>query len=104
MCACPMPFEQNLIDRLAHLARLDLTTSEADSLGTDLARIVVAVEAIHDLDLDGIEPLLSVVSHENVLRNDVPLPALSRDEALGAAPLRNDDGFVVPQVLDGGDS
>ena len=50
--------------------------------------------------VDTVESLAHGVEIRNVFRDDVREPSLPREKALANAPKRNDEGFLVPAVLD----
>ncbi len=90
-----------MIDReqvlyVARLARLRLTEDELERMPGELSKILEHVEAMNELDLDGVEPTSHVVELQNVLREDVPRPSLPRERALEGAPDVADGGFRVP--------
>ena len=66
----------------------------------DMTAIVSWVEKLNEVDTTGIEPL-TTMSHEiNALREDKTLTELTKEEVLKNAPLKNDDYFRVPNVLE----
>ena len=91
-----------MIDRdqvlhVARLARLRLSDEEVDRMAGELSGILDHVEAIAELDLDGVEPTTHVVALENVLRADrARAPASTARPALADAPDSGDDSFRVP--------
>jgi aspartyl-tRNA(Asn)/glutamyl-tRNA(Gln) amidotransferase subunit C len=90
-----------MIDReqvlhIARLARLRLDDEEVERMSTELSGILEHVEAIGELDLDGVEPTTHVVALENVLRADEPAPSLDRARALAGAPDSASGSFRVP--------
>jgi aspartyl-tRNA(Asn)/glutamyl-tRNA(Gln) amidotransferase subunit C len=90
-----------MIDRdqvlhVAKLARLKLTDDEVDRMAGELSKILEHVETMNELDLEGVEPTSHVVDLTNVLREDVPRPCLSREQALDQAPDAAEGGFRVP--------
>ncbi|MEZ5123429.1 MAG: Asp-tRNA(Asn)/Glu-tRNA(Gln) amidotransferase subunit GatC [Solirubrobacterales bacterium] len=90
-----------MIDReqilhVARLARLQLSDPEVERMADELSHILEHVERISELDLEGVEPTSHVVDVANALRPDEPRPCLDREVALGAAPARTEDGFLVP--------
>ena len=90
-----------MIDReqvlhVARLARLRLTEEELERMPAELSKILEHVERMDELDLDGVEPTSHVVELQNVLREDVPRPGLSKEQALEQAPDPADSGFRVP--------
>jgi aspartyl-tRNA(Asn)/glutamyl-tRNA(Gln) amidotransferase subunit C len=90
-----------MIDRdqvlhVAKLARLKVTDDEVDRMAEELSKILEHVETMNELDLEGVEPTSHVVDLTNVLREDVPRPGLSREQALDPAPDAAEGGFRVP--------
>lgn len=64
----------------------------------ELSGILEHIDAIRAMDLDGVEPTTHVIQLENVLRDDVPRPSLTRDEALREAGDVVDGSFGVPRM------
>ena len=62
----------------------------------ELSKVLDHIEKISELDLDGVEPTSHVVELENVLREDVPRPSITREKALEQAPDSDGSGFRVP--------
>jgi len=90
-----------MIDRdqvlhVARLARLSLDDDEVERMARELSGILEHVEAIGELDLEGVEPTTHVVALENVLRADRPEPSLDRERALSGAPDPAGESFRVP--------
>lgn len=82
-----------------HASRLDLTADELDHYTDQLAAILDHAADIEALDLDGVEPMTHPVPLTNVLREDVEVPCLDRDEVLAAAPAAESGRFKVPPIL-----
>jgi len=85
---------------IAHLARLELPEAELDGLQRDLSAIVDYVNLLQEVNTDAIEPLAHPLDLKNVFREDEPAPSLAVDEVLANAPVRTDDYYAVPAVLD----
>ncbi|MDX6642429.1 MAG: aspartyl-tRNA(Asn)/glutamyl-tRNA(Gln) amidotransferase subunit [Solirubrobacteraceae bacterium] len=90
-----------MIDRsevlhVARLARLALSEEEVERMSRELSAVLDHIAKISELDLEGVPPTSHVVEVEDALREDVPSPSLSREEALAAAPAVEADGFLVP--------
>ena len=82
---------------VARLARLELTETEVESLGSELSKVLDHIEKIEELgDLTDVPPTNHVVDVENVLRADEPRPCLPRETALENAPDAAMGGFRVP--------
>lgn len=94
-----MEVNEQLIDNLAHLARLRFTETEKLSFKTDLQRMITFVEQLKEIDTTGVEPLLHMSDAVNVLREDEIKGSISREEALKNAPQKDDEFILVPKVI-----
>ena len=88
-----------MIDKLAHLARLKFNEAEKQEIKNDLQRMIVSVEKLNELDLEGVEPMLHMSDEVNVLREDEVKGSVSRSEALKNAPSHDEQFFKVPKVI-----
>ena len=87
------------VAHLAHLARLAVTDEELDVFAGQLSVILESVATVSQVATPGIVPTSHAVPLTNVFREDVPVPGLSREQALAMAPAAEDDRFRVPQIL-----
>lgn len=94
-----MELSPEQIDRLAHLARLNLNDQERERLRGELDKILGFVEKINELDLEDREPLIYLSEERNILRKDEAQNVTTKDEALKNAPDKDSDYFRVPKVL-----
>ncbi|MHB1424265.1 MAG: Asp-tRNA(Asn)/Glu-tRNA(Gln) amidotransferase subunit GatC [Gemmataceae bacterium] len=85
---------------VAHLARLQLTEAELQTMTRQLNAIVEYVDQLQQANTDGVEPMAHALALNNVFREDEPAPSLPVDEALANAPQRRGDFYSVPAVLD----
>lgn len=83
------------VRHVARLARLHLDPDEAVRMEAELSGILEHVDVIQSLDLDDVPPTTHVITLENVMREDVPAPSLSVDEALREAPEVVEGRFAV---------
>jgi aspartyl-tRNA(Asn)/glutamyl-tRNA(Gln) amidotransferase subunit C len=90
---------QDEVYRIARLAKLSPSPAQADALAGDLTRILEYVAQLSEVDTSDVEATPSMVAAA-VLRADVLVPSLDRDEALRAAPASREGGFSVPKVLE----
>ena len=88
-----------LVDKLAHLSRLEFNAEEKEEIKNDLQRMISFVEKLNELDLKGTEPLLHMSANVNVLRDDEVKGSITREEALKNAPAHDDKFFKVPKVI-----
>lgn len=94
-----MEVNDTLIEKLAHLSRLQFNDTEKNEIKYDLQRMIAFVEKLNELDLEGVEPLLYMSDEVNVLREDEIKGSISREEALKSAPLHDEYFFKVPKVI-----
>jgi aspartyl-tRNA(Asn)/glutamyl-tRNA(Gln) amidotransferase subunit C len=87
------------VAKVARLARLALTDEELERSTVQLGDIVDHFADIDELDLDGVEPMTQPLPLNNVLRDDVVVAGLDRDEVLAAAPEVEDGRFKVPPII-----
>jgi aspartyl-tRNA(Asn)/glutamyl-tRNA(Gln) amidotransferase subunit C len=88
------------VAKVALLARLRLSPEELATFTDQLNSIVDFVAQLQEPDTQGVQPLAHGVEVHNVFRDDVLGPSLSREQALSNAPKRNEEGFLVPAVLE----
>jgi aspartyl-tRNA(Asn)/glutamyl-tRNA(Gln) amidotransferase subunit C len=93
---------RNDVLHVARLACLHLSDGEVDRMQAQLSNILEAIETLRDVDTSHVGPTASVIQLENVMRDDVARPGLSREAALANAPLRDDPFLRVPTVLEEG--
>ena len=94
-----MEVTSEMIDRLAHLAKLKFSEEEKKVLKSDLERMIEFVEKLKEVDTAGTEPLLHITRTQNILREDEIKQTITKQEALLNAPLTDGDFFKVPKVI-----
>jgi len=58
------------------------------------------LDKLENADTENTEPLISVSSLENVMREDVPCKLFDRETLLASAPERRDGYIVIPKVIE----
>ena len=96
---CFMEINDVMVDKLAHLSRLQFNEIEKKEIKNDLQRMIAFVEKLNELDLIGVKPMLFMSEEVNVLREDEIKGSISREEALKNAPLHDEQFFKVPKVI-----
>jgi aspartyl-tRNA(Asn)/glutamyl-tRNA(Gln) amidotransferase subunit C len=94
-----MEVNDSLVERIAHLSRLQFDAAEKESVKKDLQRMISFVEKLNELDTTGVEPLLHMGHNSNILRTDEVKGSISREEGLKNAPLPDIQFFKVPKVI-----
>lgn len=95
-----MKIDRPLLDKIAHLARLEFDEKDAEKMMRDMSAIVDWVEQLKEVDTEGVEPLTTMSTEINMLREDVAKEHLSHERALRNAPQKDEDYFRVPKVLE----
>jgi aspartyl-tRNA(Asn)/glutamyl-tRNA(Gln) amidotransferase subunit C len=100
-----MPITRSDVEKIAELARLDLTPQEADQFTGQLASILSYIEKLNELDTTGVEPMSHSVTEagsvEHTRRMDIVLPCLGQKRATENAPDAEAGFFRVPRVIGG---
>jgi aspartyl-tRNA(Asn)/glutamyl-tRNA(Gln) amidotransferase subunit C len=94
-----MKIDSEHLQKLAHLARIEIEPKMEADLVKDMQQIISWVEKLDELDTDGVEPLMHMSYEKNIFRQDEVVRDISKEEALKNAPERNGDFFSVPKVL-----
>ncbi|MBS0210866.1 MAG: Asp-tRNA(Asn)/Glu-tRNA(Gln) amidotransferase subunit GatC [Planctomycetes bacterium] len=94
-----MGLTRDQVNKVALLARLDLTEAELATMTTQLQAIVGYVESLGELNTDAITPLSHPHEVSNVFRDDTVVPSLDREAILANAPKRDAECYLVPAVL-----
>jgi aspartyl-tRNA(Asn)/glutamyl-tRNA(Gln) amidotransferase subunit C len=95
-----MTIDQETVDKIAHLARLELSGDEKQEMIKDMSKILDFMAKLNEIDTSGIEPLIYMTDEVNVLREDVVKQQITHQEALQNAPKHDDDYFLVAKVID----
>ena len=82
------------------MAMLELPDDERERLAERFDALVSGFTALERIDADGVKPLVTVLNLNNVLREDVALKHISREEILANAPEHSDGYFQVPGTLE----
>jgi aspartyl-tRNA(Asn)/glutamyl-tRNA(Gln) amidotransferase subunit C len=89
--------------RIAKLARLRMEEAEAAALAGDLGRIVEYIDQLREVELPGDAESLTYFDTD-VHREDRSGESLAREDALRNAPETDGESFIVPPIVDQGES
>lgn len=95
-----MKITDEIVDHIAHLARLEFEGEKKDAIRGDMERIISFMEKLREVDTENVEPLIFMSDEINRLRKDELQEMLSQEEALKNAPKKDSDYFRIPKVLD----
>ena len=88
------------LDKIATLARIEMTDEERDDLQKGLSAIIDHMDKLFSINVDGIEPSAHSCQIYNVLRDDVATETLSPETALQNAPKTRNQLLIVPKVVE----
>ena len=82
------------------MAMFELPDAERGTLGKRLNDVVGGFAALEMIETDGVKPLVTVLNLNNILREDVAVKLLTREEILANAPEQYDGYFQGPGTLE----
>jgi len=88
------------IEKVARLARLELSKEEREIFGNQLEQILTYMEQLNRLDTTGVEPTSHAIPIYNVFRDDEVKPSFPHEEVLAIAPDEEDGHFRVPRIIE----
>jgi len=88
------------IEKVARLARLELSEEEKHTFGNQLEQILTYMEQLNRIDTTGVEPTSHAIPLQNAFREDEARPSYPREEVLGIAPEEEDGHFKVPRIIE----
>ncbi len=95
-----MSVDAATVRRIAHLARIAVTESEVPHLQGELNAMLAFVEQLSEVNVDGVEPMTSVMPMEMKKRPDVVDDGEIADNVVRNAPATEDHFFLVPKVVE----
>ena len=87
------------VQKVAHLARLELTPAEQEQFTSQLSSILEYVEQLNELDTTDVPPTTRAIDVSNITRPDELQPYPDHEALLEQAPQREDTFFQVPQIM-----
>ncbi len=95
-----MRIDKDLVEKIAHLARLQFNEKEKVKIEADLNRILDFMETLNEVDTSMVAPLIYMNDEVNVLRKDEVIQTITHEEGLANAPKKDTDYFRVPKVIE----
>jgi aspartyl-tRNA(Asn)/glutamyl-tRNA(Gln) amidotransferase subunit C len=94
-----MIIDEQTVDKVAHLARLQLAAGEKQEMIKDMNKILGFMDKLNEVDTTGVEPLVYMTDEVNVLRKDEVRQVIITEEALQNAPEHDGSHFLVAKVI-----
>ncbi len=95
-----MSVDPDTVRRIAQLARIAVAEDEIEHLRGELNAILAFVEQLSEVDVEGVEPMTSVIPMEMKKRPDIVTDGGIPDAILNNAPVAEEHFFVVPKVVE----
>jgi len=95
-----MDITKEEVEKVAKLARLELTEAEKAAFTKQLSQVLTYVQTLKQYDSTGVEPTATVLGQVNVFRPDEVRPSLSVDKVGANAPETSEGFFIVPKIIE----
>ena len=95
-----MSVDTTTVRRIGHLARIAIDETEVPALQDELNAILAFVEQLQEVDVNGVEPMTSVIPMEMKKRPDVVNEGEIADKIVANAPVTDNHFFLVPKVVE----
>ena len=95
-----MSVDAATVRRIAHLARIAVAETEIPHLQGELNAMLAFVEQLSEVNVDGVEPMTSVMPLEMKKRPDVVTDGEIAEDIVRNAPASEDHFFLVPKVVE----
>ena len=95
-----MSVDADTVRRIAHLSRIGVTESEVPHLQGELNAILAFVEQLEEVNVEGVDPMTSVIPMEMKKRADVVNDGEIADDIVRNAPETQAHFFLVPKVVE----
>ena len=87
------------VKHVALLVRLGISEEEAEKFSGQFSSIIDYFNMLNEVETENVPPASDIANAENVLREDVVQPSMSREDFLKNVP-QSEHGYVkVPTVL-----
>ena len=95
-----MSVDIDTVKRVAKLSRIAITEERAASMHDELNAILGFVEQLSEVDVEGVEPMTSVVDMTMRKRQDEVNDGSKAADIVANAPVSEDNFFMVPKVVE----
>lgn len=95
-----MSVDLTTVKRVAHLARIAVSEEQAEKMTGELNVILGFVQSLDAVNVDGVEPMTSVIPTAMRLREDTVSDGNMAAEIVSNAPITEENFFMVPKVIE----
>ncbi|HBM62063.1 Asp-tRNA(Asn)/Glu-tRNA(Gln) amidotransferase subunit GatC [Salipiger marinus] len=95
-----MSIDTKTAARVAKLARIRVEDEALPALAHEFSAILEFIEQLNEVDVDGVEPMVSVTPMQLKRRADVVTDGNIQTQVLSNAPDAREGFFAVPKVME----
>jgi len=95
-----MSIDMETARKVAHLARIRVEEDRLPALAQEFSNILAFIEQLNEVNVDDIEPMVSVTPMRLKRRADVVTDGGYQDKILSNAPDAREGFFAVPKVVE----
>ncbi len=95
-----MAVDRSDIERLAELARIEVSETTIDEVADSISNILALVDQLQAVDTTGVPPMAHPLDAVQRLRADCVTESNQREALQANAPATEDGLFLVPKVID----
>ena len=95
-----MSITKSSVERVAHLARIHIESTDIDKYALDLSQILDLVKEMNSVPTSGVEPLAHPQNIELRLRPDQVTEVDSRERFQAVAPAAERGLYLVPKIIE----
>jgi len=95
-----MSLERSDVEKIAHLARLEISEDDIPEYARNLSNILDLVAQMNEANTDGIEPMAHPLDAVQRLRADEVTETNQREHFQAIAPAVENGLYLVPKVIE----
>lgn len=95
-----MSVDAATVRRIAHLSRIAIGDEDVERMRGELNAILAFVEQLSEVDVTGVEPMISVTPMRLRMRADAVTDGGDAGRVTANAPRTEDGFFLVPKVVE----
>ena len=95
-----MAFNEETVANVANLARLNLTDEQKQKFAGEVDGILNWVEQLQEVNVNDIEPLISVTAQTDAIRADIVTDGDIQADLMKNAPESAHGFYVVPKMVE----
>jgi aspartyl-tRNA(Asn)/glutamyl-tRNA(Gln) amidotransferase subunit C len=95
-----MALDKNEVEKIAHLARLQISESDVLETGQRISNILAMIDQMQSVDTSAVKPMAHPFDAVQRLRPDLVTESNQRDYLQKIAPATQDGLYLVPKVIE----